>query len=143
MALNLVSFQFSKMSIPPNILPTVSLLGPVSAEDRRTRSMGKLSSFKLSMFKRTGTVAPAPLPQPASAVQLQRSRLHVSGTPRLRGSATMLSRGYASASSPRLPEAAQCRGVDRRRLTCFKSELLFDMREAWSEPGQALPAAKA
>ena len=51
MALNLVSFQFSKMSIPPNILPTVSLLGPVSAEDRRTRSMGKLSSFKLSMFK--------------------------------------------------------------------------------------------
>ena len=51
MALNLVNFQFSKMSIPPNILPTVSLLGPVSAEDRRTRSMGKLSSFKLSMFK--------------------------------------------------------------------------------------------
>ena len=52
MALNLVSFQFSKMSIPPNILPTVSLLGPVSEEDRRgTWSMGKLSSFKLSMLR--------------------------------------------------------------------------------------------
>ena len=36
MALNLVSFQFSKMSIPPNILPTVSLLGPVSANPRKS-----------------------------------------------------------------------------------------------------------
>ena len=55
-ALNLVSFQFSRISIPPKIFPTVSLQGPVSTLDQKVVSRCKKMDVLVTFRRRNQQV---------------------------------------------------------------------------------------